>query len=83
MWVWRLPVSDTVRHPAAIADSEINAFLAHLAVKENVSPQVDVASTPSRPPTAVRVSRSTGGQIGAPARRQARHPAYGSCLVVA
>ncbi|MCL0075720.1 integron integrase [Dehalococcoidia bacterium] len=37
MWVKRFIFFHNVRHPAEMAESEINTFLTHLAVKENVS----------------------------------------------
>ena len=37
MWVRRFIFFHGVRHPAEMAEPEINAFLTHLAVKENVS----------------------------------------------
>ena len=37
MWVKRFILFHGVRHPAEMAEPEINAFLTHLAVKENVS----------------------------------------------
>jgi len=37
-WVKRYIYFHQVRHPAEMAEAEINAFLSHLAVKENVSP---------------------------------------------
>jgi hypothetical protein len=37
MWVKRFIFSHNVRHPAEMADPEINAFLTHLALKERVS----------------------------------------------
>jgi hypothetical protein len=36
-WVKRFIVFHNVRHPAEMAESEINAFLTHLAVREKVS----------------------------------------------
>ena len=36
-WVRRYIFFHNVRHPAEMAEAEINAFLTHLAVKENVS----------------------------------------------
>jgi len=36
-WVKRFIFFRHVRHPAEMAESEINAFLTHLAVKEEVS----------------------------------------------
>ncbi|MFH1491536.1 MAG: phage integrase N-terminal SAM-like domain-containing protein [Pseudomonadota bacterium] len=36
-WVKRFIHFDNVRHPAEMAEAEINAFLTHLAVKERVS----------------------------------------------
>lgn len=36
-WVKRFIVFHRLRHPAEMADAEINAFLTHLAVKEKVS----------------------------------------------
>jgi integron integrase len=38
MWVKRFAVYHHLRHPAEMAEPEINAFLTHLAVKEGVSP---------------------------------------------
>jgi integron integrase len=38
MWVRRFVFFQNVRHPAEMAEPEINAFLTHLAVKERVSP---------------------------------------------
>ncbi len=38
MWVRRFVFFHNVRHPAEMAEPEINAFLTHLAVKERVSP---------------------------------------------
>ena len=38
MWVRRFVYFHNVRHPAEMAEPEINAFLTHLAVKERVSP---------------------------------------------
>ncbi len=37
MWVKRFIFFHNVRHPAEMAEPEINAFLTHLAVKEKVS----------------------------------------------
>jgi len=37
MWVKRFTVHNNLRHPAELAEPEINAFLTHLAVKEKVS----------------------------------------------
>ena len=37
MWVKRFTVFHNLRHPAELAEPEINAFLTHLAVKEKVS----------------------------------------------
>ncbi len=37
LWVKRFIFFHSVRHPAEMAESEINAFLTHLAVKEKVS----------------------------------------------
>lgn len=37
MWVKRFIYFHNVRHPAEMAEPEINAFLTHLAIKENVS----------------------------------------------
>ncbi len=36
-WVKRFIFFHNVRHPAGMAEPEINAFLTHLAIKENVS----------------------------------------------
>lgn len=38
MWVKRFAVYHKLRHPAEMAETEINAFLTHLAVNEKVSP---------------------------------------------
>lgn len=37
MWVKRFIFFHNVRHPAEMAEPEINAFLTHLAIKEKVS----------------------------------------------
>ena len=37
MWIKRFIFFHNVRHPAEMAEAEINAFLTHLAVKEKVS----------------------------------------------
>ena len=37
MWVKRFIYFHNVRHPAEMAESEINAFLTHLAVEKHVS----------------------------------------------
>jgi len=38
MWVKRFATYHNLRHPAEMAEPEINAFLTHLAVKKRVSP---------------------------------------------
>ena len=37
MWIKRFCFFHHLRHPAGMAEPEINAFLTHLAVKEKVS----------------------------------------------
>src|SRR5436853_2095650 len=37
LWIKRYIIFHKLRHPAEMAEAEVNEFLSHLAIKENVS----------------------------------------------
>ena len=71
-WIKRFIFFHHVRHPQEMAEPEINAFLTHLAVKENVS-----ASTQNQALCAIiretpipKAKRSGIGKLNNPAKRR-------------
>ena len=81
MWVKRFIYFHNVRHPAEMAESEINAFLTHLAVEKHVS--ASTQNQAGRPSSCRRFHLTESLQTGREAiwHDQAGYLPYTSSLV--